>query len=179
MNFRSKKIISIYLVLILILGYIYINNKSTELRDQTILWVESKGGTLEYGYSSRIEGLPNFLKNIFKILAKKHVIMVDIDSTKLKNISPLKNFEELRLLDLSYSGITDINPLKDLTELVDIKLSDTDVVDISALASLKKLKTLNLTNTNVSKERREALKQKLENLTIIDKTIQLTKEIKN
>ena len=71
--------------------------------------------------------------------------------TPVSDIRPLAKLTNLRLLLLFGTQVSDIRALAKLTNLKEINLGETPVSDISALAKLKNLESLILITTNVSK----------------------------
>jgi len=65
-----------------------------------------------------------------------HIREVNLTSTPVTNIEPLKTLTGLQILDLSGTKITDIEPVKTLTGLQNLDLSGTKVTDISPLKTL-------------------------------------------
>jgi Leucine Rich repeats (2 copies) len=97
---------------------------------------------------------------------------LDLDSTSVDNLEPLRNLESLTALDLGKTPFYDMDqikyfpklewldlsetktrsfePLSGLSQLQSLDLAATEIADLSPIRSLRKLKRLNLSRTNIS-----------------------------
>ena len=75
---------------------------------------------------------------------------LDLQSSKVTDLTPLKGLPNLRYLDLWNTGVADLTPLKGLPELRILNLGNTRVTDLTPLKGLPKLVSLHLANTKVS-----------------------------
>lgn len=79
----------------------------------------------------------------------KTLYVLDLNHTRVENISILSKVGSLYSIDLSYTPIADITPLQHLDNLSLLNLTATNVSDISVLENLKKLSALDISGTRV------------------------------
>ncbi|MEJ5922278.1 leucine-rich repeat domain-containing protein, partial [Bifidobacterium thermophilum] len=75
---------------------------------------------------------------------------LNLDKTKVSDLSPLAKLTKLGDLWLSGTQVSDVSPLAKLANLQYLHLSGTQVSNVSPLAKLAKLDYLDLSNTQVS-----------------------------
>ncbi|MBU2510831.1 leucine-rich repeat domain-containing protein [bacterium] len=133
----------------------------TEDQEHTLRILASKVGT-DYSPDNCIE--------LYKRLKK--LIMLIIQGTNIKDISPLepltnvnwlflynnrisdisalRNFRSLKSLGLDHNQIEDISPLSNLKELTTLSLHNNRITDVAPLGGLKKLTSLSLHNNQIN-----------------------------
>ena len=75
---------------------------------------------------------------------------LELGGTKVTDLTPLKGLPNLAYLGLQNSGVTDLMPLKGMPKLKSLGLRDTKVPDLTPLKGLPKLYGLSLGNTQVT-----------------------------
>lgn len=101
-------------------------------------------------------------------------ILCGIDKLEELNISGweigaftgLANLKHLRLLDLSYTDIKDTALLREITQLTDLDLSETPTHSLNGLINMLHLRRLNLNNTSVENLSPISLATELEELSL-------------
>lgn len=157
----KKKILLILSVSILF--FLTFNFKKRQLQKESVNWVESKGGMVQFGHKKWVRKLPKFISLVFN----EKVVAVTLSNSNVKDITPLKNFDSLMLLELSYTKVEDISILENLSSLESLKLSDSKVKDIAPLLNLNNLTSLSIINLNISEEQIDLLKKANPKLSII------------
>lgn len=84
-----------------------------------------------------------------KIGQMTNLTELNLENTKITNISFLKNLKNLKKLNISGNNISDLSPLENLTNLEYLYINNNDVKDISALSKLKNLKELFLSGNKI------------------------------
>jgi small GTP-binding protein len=79
-----------------------------------------------------------------------NVVLLNLASFNLSDISVLSGLTQLINLNLSDNDVSDISSLSGLAQLTTLSLRNTHVSDISVLSGLTQLTTLSLRNTHVS-----------------------------
>ncbi|CAL5972102.1 Conserved_hypothetical protein [Hexamita inflata] len=74
---------------------------------------------------------------------------LDLDQSKVTDISPLKHLIDLQNLILCRNNIHDINPLMNLTNLLELELIENNIVDLSPLQDLVQLQCLQLASNPI------------------------------
>lgn len=74
---------------------------------------------------------------------------LNLDGTKVIDISILENLGGLTHLSLAYNQITDIAPLRELTNLTFLDLQNNQITDITPLRTLTNLRNLELRNKKI------------------------------
>ena len=90
---------------------------------------------------------PAFLRRLAEACPGLHGL--ELDGTKLDDLSPLAGLTELQELYLGDTQVRDLSPLAGLTKLHRLFLNNTQIRDLSPLAGLTKLERLNLSDTQV------------------------------
>lgn len=78
------------------------------------------------------------------------LVILNLNGTKVSDLSPLRDLTELRTLWLNDTAVSDLSPLRYLTALDDLSLDWTAVSDLSPLRDLTALWDLSLNQTAVS-----------------------------
>jgi len=89
-------------------------------------------------------------ENGYMVDENERVIGLNLDYSKIPDISFLKDLKNLSHLSLYNNQITDITPIKDLKNLKKLFVSNNQLTDLSPLKDLRNLKTLNLVDNNIS-----------------------------
>ncbi|MGA2604170.1 MAG: NACHT domain-containing protein [Verrucomicrobiia bacterium] len=74
---------------------------------------------------------------------------LDLSSTSIRNLSPLKGQAVLRFLELADTRVSDLTPIASLTKLHHLNIARTPVNDLAPLSTLTSLQSLDLTGTRV------------------------------
>jgi Leucine-rich repeat (LRR) protein len=74
---------------------------------------------------------------------------LDLSSTSIRDLSPLKGQTAVHSLNLAYTNVADLSPLSGLRGLRSLNLAETSINDLAPVSSLKALQSLNLTGTEV------------------------------
>lgn len=74
---------------------------------------------------------------------------LSLGNNQLTNLTPLSALKKLTMLDLSGNQITDLKPLSSLTKLTTLILERNQITDIRPLHTLTNLKDLELRNNNI------------------------------
>ena len=85
-----------------------------------------------------------------EIATLKGLRSVELDKTKVSDLTPLAALTGLQTLWLNQTGVSDLAPLAALTWLQDLRLDQTGVSDLGPIAALTGLKNLSLDQTGVS-----------------------------
>jgi hypothetical protein len=100
------------------------------------------------GASDPIEGLGitdlNALKGVYEFEPTPQNYILKIFSSRLNDISALKEFVHLDELVIRGSDITDLTPISNLINLTTLDISYSKAIDLSALSGLINLKTLTI-----------------------------------
>ncbi len=94
--------------------------------------------------SETYRALTHIPKEIVGIIGLTHL---NLNSTKIRDLSVLAGLTVLRMLSLNYTKISDLSPLSGLTGLSSLSFNKTKVTDLSPLFGLTRLKTLYLSET--------------------------------
>ncbi len=78
------------------------------------------------------------------------VVGLNLDDTKIKDISLLKNLGGLTHLSLAKNQITDLTPLGDLTKLTKLFLGGNQITDLKPLGVLTNLTYIDLGNNQIT-----------------------------
>lgn len=84
----------------------------------------------------RFRALPHIPEEIARI---KGLIQINLNKTKISDLSPLAGLTELRVLTLNQTGVSDLTALAGLTGLRRLSLNHTGVSDLRPLIGLEKL----------------------------------------
>ncbi|WP_101067820.1 leucine-rich repeat domain-containing protein [Roseovarius salinarum] len=76
--------------------------------------------------------------------------VLDLENTKIADITPLQGLGKLQGLDLSATQVADLAPLTGVENLQGLSLRETRVADIAALTNLENLQGLDLRQTRVA-----------------------------
>jgi internalin A len=79
-----------------------------------------------------------------------YLASLDLKSSEISDLSPLRGMVSLTKLDLSFNTICDLSPLKGLTSLTELSLDLSQISDLSPLRGLTSLSKLYLWTNNVS-----------------------------
>lgn len=83
-------------------------------------------------------------------LANANAIKLDLNGTKVTDLSPLENLVNLRILYLWNTKITNFSPLEKLVNLEWLNLNNTKITDLSPLVGMTNLRTVYLGNTKIT-----------------------------
>jgi small GTP-binding protein len=89
------------------------------------------------------------IKDISALKELKQLKQLYLTNNQISDISMLRELKNLTYLDLSNNQITDISMLKDFKNLKQLHLSSNHISDISGLHKLKSLKLLDLRNNKI------------------------------
>lgn len=84
------------------------------------------------------------------LLELTNLTSLDLSSTSISDMRPLKNLTQLRLLHLFSNMISDVGPLAALTRLQTLHLSNNAISNVSALADLTQLASLSLGSNSIT-----------------------------
>ena len=91
---------------------------------------------------------------------KIHLKELDLEGTKVTDLSPLNSSKQLQVLNIAETAITDISSLANCPNLKSLNLSKTKIKDLSPLHKSKYLRRLNY-SINIPNEEIEILKKLL------------------
>lgn len=83
-------------------------------------------------------------------LNKSTIVELNLSSSELSCLETIAQYPNLKILDVGSTRVRNLDAIKTCTALVELSLSGTDVVDVSPLKTLKNLTALNLNGTRVS-----------------------------
>ena len=94
------------------------------------------------------------------------ILILDLSSNKLTDISVIKLFKNLENLNISFNKIKDISVLKDLNKLEYLNISDNNITDISVLKDLNNIINLDIFNLKLESDQIQYINS-LNNLRIL------------
>ncbi|MEM7723302.1 MAG: leucine-rich repeat domain-containing protein [Pseudomonadota bacterium] len=112
-----------------------------------IAWAKAAGGktiSFDKGEMRALEVMPPEIGELSELIS------VDLDNTKVADLSPIAQLTNLQRLSLRDTKVTDITPVAQLTNLQVLNLNDTQVADITPVARLANLQELYLNDTQVA-----------------------------
>ncbi len=77
------------------------------------------------------------------------LVKIDLDLSKVSDLSPISDLTGLEELSLNQTGVIDLSPIRGLTGLRILSLIETGVSDLSAIRSMTNLQYLAITSTDV------------------------------
>ncbi len=92
-------------------------------------------------------GLPLADLTAFQSLANLEVL--NLNTTRVKNLDPLRHLHKLRSLSLSGTSIREISPLAGSPHLESLWINDTKISDVSPLADIRSLRRLFIDGTTI------------------------------
>lgn len=103
------------------------------------------------------EAQPSFFEERFRALEKippelaeiKNAVAVDLRSTKVADLTPLRDLTRLKWLSIADTPVRDLTPIKNLGDLNTLNISLTNVDDLGPISELHALRLLYLSQTNV------------------------------
>ncbi len=119
------------------------------------------GGTTSYSHFER-DWRQEWTWRKEKVFGER-VRLVNLDNTRVSDLSPLAEFKFLYSLRLENSPVRDLSPVAELKNLRLLYLKNTQVSDLSPLTELKNLQWISLENTQVSDEQLHELIEALPN----------------
>lgn len=145
------------------LGYkkMTVKEAAASVRTLTLIGSESAHSALKaYCSDSRIGVLESlvqslkFARNLEEYITEvlnnlKHVTSLDLNSSRMNDISSLARFIKLRSLYLRNTQVSNVSSLVNLSDLMSLDLEGTQVSDVSSLAGLTNIEWLDLSNTQV------------------------------
>lgn len=66
----------------------------------------------------------------------ENIVILNLSSNTIQDITPLQNLRSLKILDLSDNSISNINPFRGLEQLVNLKLQGNMIKGLDALEGL-------------------------------------------
>jgi 3',5'-cyclic AMP phosphodiesterase CpdA len=97
-----------------------------------------------------LENIMNLYNNGYVLDNAGQVQGLNLDGTKVKDISIIENLGGLTHLSLANTQITDVTPLRTLTNLKNLELRNNKIEDITPLAALTHLERLILIKNRIS-----------------------------
>lgn len=90
------------------------------------------------------------LTSMSSLSKQKGLWVLELEGTRISDISFLANLKELRWLNLRETLVSDISPIANLKKLLQLNLGGTKISDVSPIANLKRLRVLNLGETRTA-----------------------------
>lgn len=119
-------------------------------KTKDIVWNSRNHYTLnDEGHVIKLNLERNKFKNIGPISKLYHLNVLELDTNEIEDLSPLSSLNQLNILKLGENKIRDIRPLSNLTDLAELGLSNNQLEDIYPLSSLIQLKILKLDNNEI------------------------------
>lgn len=120
--------------------------KAYELAQAEIARAKAEGLSVLSFDSSAFRALDRLPPEIAELEALRRL---DLDNTRITDVSPLSGLTGLRELWLNNSRVKDVSPLSTLGNLMALGLNRTDIIDVSPLSTLTALSQLWLDQTKV------------------------------
>ena len=98
---------------------------------------------------------------------------LDLENTKIVDLTPLHGLHNLKYLNIKNTKINDLRPIENLTNLLEINIENTNISDLTPLANMSHLSLVKAENSKVKSEQVFNLKIAHPNVTIIYQTNEL------
>lgn len=106
--------------------------------------------------------------NSVRSLVNLNLQLLDLSSTGVTDITPLRGLTNLQSFNLRGTEVKDIAPLRGLTNLQTLDLSGTEVTDIEPLRDLTNLHWLDLSGTRMTDEQVKLIKAALPRVEVLN-----------